>query len=161
MLYYSGKPLLEWNCHDRRVIETLWRSGSSPSSRQVVGASGRRMPWGISYTCWRLVGLSKIVRWLAAGWWDHQLAFSVASRTGLVRGCHFFLAGWWPWGSFMVTDSLVDGGASLLVRSGRLRYYLMTTSDHSVLLGRCYLKIFGREIFLGHVVLTRLGEVLR
>lgn len=159
MLYYSGKPLFEWSCRDRKAIESLWGAGSSPPFKQVVGLSGRRMPWGLSYTCWRLVGLTGIVRWLVAGWLGHQLAFLVTSRnTNALRGCHFFLDGWWLWGSFMGTDCLVGGSASLLVRLGRLRYYLTTTADHSALLGRCCFKIFGREIFLGYIGLTRLGE---
>lgn len=159
MLYYGGKPLLRWDCRDRRVLEAVCRSGSAPSPKVLLGRAG-------TSTYWKVWGLTSLARLLAPGWLRHRLVFADRDRRSivrgglhlpeLVRGCHLTLRVW-PWGHFKVKELLLRGEMATCVEAGRLRYYLCTTGDPYVLLGRCNLTLFGREIFLGHVVVTQLG----
>lgn len=157
MLYYSGKPLFRWSCRDRKALDGIYRSGISPSPKVLLGRAGTKGSGGVMSTYWEITGLTSLMRVLGMSWLAHRLAFAVPSKAGPVRGCHVTL-GSWPWGGCKVTEVMQDGGTTTRVEAGRLRYYLSSTGDPYVLLGRSFFKWWGREIFLGYVVLTMLGE---
>jgi len=164
MLYFDGRPILKFDCHDRSALEVMFRSGISLRATQLLGRGG-------ATTYWRVTRLAGFLPNLGGWFFRHVVMFANFAWKGKVTGCNcFFRSKYWPWGRFEVDDQVAyagDGGQAVLLDHGqpsncwwssrRLRYYLRTTGDPCLLLGKCCASFFGREIFLGYFVLTRLG----
>ena len=152
MIYYDGKPILKFACGNRRALGVMFDTGTAPRAPQLLGRGGSTSYWMHRLPTGIFARLLDVIL-------GHGLMLTNFGWQGAVKGCHYFF-GRWPWGRFQ----LVEGEGSALCDHGeggilarRLRYRLRTTSDPYVMIGKCGFEIWGRELFLGYVVLVRLG----